>query len=111
MVPTKTNSSALTINATTAIGRPLGRVTAKMDVPKAIGVLANIRLGPSQVSGCPQQNVMANPRPTTGMPQRNNATHATMIILRGSPRFAWGAKKCERTVSCPQFSGLEGGWA
>ncbi len=49
------------------------RRAANIDAQNAIGAVTDIMLGPSHVSGCPQQNLAATPRPTSGIPLRMSA--------------------------------------
>jgi len=56
-----------------------------MDAINATGTLEMITLGPSQVRGWPQQNVMARPKPTNGMPLSTRAKIPDIAIyLRSS---------------------------
>ena len=81
MPTTNTNSRVLNASAERAISPYLLRLTAATEATKAIGTVENITLGPSQVSGWPQQNRMDNPTPTKGIALRSKATFANMTNL------------------------------
>ena len=57
------------------------RRVAKNETPKATGADAIIRLGPSHINECPQQNPMHSPKPISGKLQRNKATLPSMICF------------------------------
>ena len=74
-------SSVLSTSAEREINPYLFRLTAITETTKARGAVENITLGPSQVSGWPQQNVMVSPKPTKGIALSNNAMLANITNL------------------------------
>ena len=76
---TKQNSNELNPSAIRE-AMPYGsRRAANIDAPNAIGAVTDMMLGPSHVSGCPQQNLKATPRPTSGIPLRMSAMIPDMV--------------------------------
>ena len=78
---TNTNSMLLNVSAEREINPVRLRRTATSETANAIGAVAKITLGPSQLSGWPQQNLIANPTPTSGIVLINRATFPNMIRL------------------------------
>ena len=81
-ITTATNSTSmvLSVNATRAIPPPRLRLTATIDTMNAVGALKSIRLGPSQLSGWPQQNATARPTPTNGTMDSSKAALANISL-------------------------------
>ena len=62
----------------------LFRLTAKIEVAKAIGALENNRLGPSHASGWFQRKALLIPNPTRGIVLRSNAAIGSVVAKRKS---------------------------
>ena len=82
MPMTNMNSSVLNASTKQEINPLRLRLTATTETTKATGAVENIKLGPSQVSGWPQQKIIVSPTPTSGIARlRSKATPANMPNL------------------------------